>query len=304
MWIFLLLYVCIKGDFFSELNVVKVYKGEICYPRVIWSFWDNENVPDDIQEMVDVSRKSLQNFTFCFLTGKNLSLVLDVGSFPPSYMKWNSNMSGSEKTDFIRICLIEKFGGVWIDSSIYVNSGKEMEWFFSSMVNAKAQITSFNHHHGQIASSFFAAPENSTVMKIFKREYETAMNQEDIKEYFKKICADMKMKSCPKDFIINTVYAIAAHYSPELNKSSVLLLPAERSHYRLSMDCQKVSKSRAAKIPCMRDRLFNDPVSRSYPFIKVGGRYRNGTRFNIGGSKEDKEVVKVEEKNKIPIEEI
>lgn len=260
-------------DFVSFRDVNRTCVGDYCFPRMIWTHWDGD-IPDDVQEMIDVSRESLVNFTWCFLSEKNLSDFLDLSSFPEGFHEYIP----AKRSDYIRTRLIEKYGGIWIDSTMFVNSGKEMEWFISEAIAAKCQVVSF-YHRRFICPNFFGAPENSVLMKMFRDEYEIALRNDT--EYIENTCSLLKGKiklgeNCSPLFLLDLALKKVKYDNASFMDANLLLLPAKRSHYRLEYECHW-------KGECVKARLRRGDANH-IPFVKVFHQNRDGKRFNIKNS--------------------
>lgn len=262
----------VMSDFFKDMKVRRICTVHVCMPRVVWSHWGNDTLSEDVEEMIGVTQKSLKNFTFCFIIPSNCSKFVDVSKFPKEYEK----LHPAGKCDYIRVCLLQKYAGIYVDSTTYVNSGDEMEWFFFKAMDGKSQITTFpsdNHNYGfSILTSFFSAVEGSYFMRVFKEEWDLAF-EIGIQRYCKQTCEKMRVKYYGTYGIVFVIVG-KINFSNETVGSMVQMLPANRSSERLIMECGR-------KRECVRNRLLNDPVARAYPFIKVWHDFRNGKKFHL-----------------------
>lgn len=245
---------------FSTLpNVTKMCVGkDYCFPRIIWSHWTNDNISEEILDMISTTRRSLVNFTYYFLTNANISDYLDVNEFPKNF----SQIHDREKSQFFRLALLEKYGGVWVDSTTYVNSGKEMEWFFSKAVKAKCQMVGFGTRF--IWPEFIGASENSVLIKKWKDEFVVALA--DPEEYVNITCSILEgairlLNNCRPHFIVDLSQKKMAFDNSVLFDIGTLQLPKKRSHYVLLKTCKYKKK-------CFADAL-NSPEIKKMPFVKV-----------------------------------
>lgn len=248
---------------FVALNVSKTCEQEYCMSRIIWALWDSDDVPEDVREMISVTRTSLVNFTFCFLTHKNVSKILDFSSFPKNYPKYTVN----RKSDVLNLRLLEKYGGIYIDASTYINSGQEMEWFFAEAVKTRAQAIGFQYVDGfGIPANFWGFSENSSLIKLIKEAYDFALRNPD--EYVGYVCSILSGKGIKLDpSSCTNTYDLLAHtvnmimHDNDMYNKSVVLLPANRSHYYIYSRCKHC--------------IYNPVVRNAYPFVKVfSGRRR------------------------------
>lgn len=273
MILFLFFIFKIKGDSYEDLNVTRmcVNGGGYCFPRIIWAYWDKvETIPEDIQEMINVTKNTLLGrITHEILTEENVTGFLDFSTFPDYYKQLGS----ANKADYLRVRLLEKYGGVWIDASTFITSVPEMEWFFSKAIEKRPQLISFAYPWNKMSPNFFGAPENSIIMKRFREQYDIALNDEDPKEYVKELCRQTRPHDCRFYILIDHVYAKVLHDNHSL-KTQELLLPASRSQYRLDQECHRVRD-------CIQRRLRDDPKVRKYAFIKMQGKNRLGKKIDF-----------------------
>lgn len=183
------------------------------------------------------------------------------------------------QADYIRVCLLEKYGGVWIDTTTYVTSGNEMEWFFSEAINGKREIVGFICGGLSLSLHFFGASENSSFMKRYKKEFDLSLKVKN-HQYIVDSCRELlsyhviRKEDC-QYYLIGLVVFFKSIYDDKSMRDAILYLPANRSNEILAREC-------LYKHECFRDRLLHDPVARAQPFIKLWHEFRNGKRFHIG----------------------
>lgn len=259
-----------------------------CVPRIIWSHWNDEGFPEDVEEMIVVSRKSLSNFTHCLLVPKTISNFLDLSCFPVGY----DNVHIQGKSDYIRLCLLEKYGGVYVDSTTYVTSGNAMEWIFAEAEKAKRSVFGFRKSRSRflIELNFYGASVNSAFMMEYKSEYERALSG-SIRQYVKDTCLELQEHGyahpaqCFKEYFLVDHVFVKVSYDNQLMMDDVLMLPSRLDQLTLCKECNW-------RWLCFWDRLLHDPVARSYPFIKVTRRHRMGRKAHLGDPNYNSKFVK------------
>lgn len=265
------------GALFEDMSVTTVCLKAHCIPRIIWSYWDGCIVPDDVKEMLALTKQSLVNFTYSLITPRNITYFFDVSSFPQGF----DNLNVVGQSDYIRICLLEKYGGIYVDSTTYVNSGFEMDWFYSETVKSKKDFFGFEFEFDrrvafQIRTSFCGSSVGGVVVKSYKNEFDIAL-REDIQKYMEKNCAELLSRHLIVEHLchIHHVSHMVLGKIIDNDKSlleKILILPINRSHVRLSAECKWNKK-------CIKNRVLNDPAVRSYPFVKLSSGARVGKRL-------------------------
>lgn len=272
---------------FDSSKISLQCNGDFCFPRVIWSHWGDDIFPEDVEEMITVSRKSLEkkNFTYCLLTPKNLPDFLDLLTFPRGFYAGKVNV----KSDYIRVCLLQKYGGIYVDSTMYITSGDEMERVFTRAVNAKRALFGYEKNFigiYLIESCFLGAPRDSVFMRRYKNEFDTVLNG-DLYQYLITSCQSLRSvfdksqleglfwewTECENPyFLIDHVFLMASlKYA---GSEDVLVLPSKDGPFTLVYDCGRV-------VECFVNHLRYNQTARAMPFIKVPRPYRDGKKFNM-----------------------
>lgn len=239
---------------------------DLQYPKQVWSYWEEKDtLPEDIVEMINITKKSLGNFKYIFLVANNVSLFLNVSLFPRYFPRLQAN----HKSEYIRVSLIEKYGGMYIDCSTYITSGSEMEWFYSEGVKSKKEMWGFGFGDGRVNTNFFGGSTQSTLLKAYKQSLD-----EIATDNFDAYCLEHITEETDNGrWCFDILYSKFVLENPSF-ENTVLMLPRTKSHYRLQEECQH-------NFNCVKDRLQNDPTVRSYPFIKVERKGRLGHKINF-----------------------
>jgi len=95
------------------------------------------------------------------------------------------NIPVQAKSDAIRILLLEKFGGIWLDATLYVNLPLD-EWLWDNLGQEFFAFSNPRKNFGRIVSSWFLAGRNDNYI-INKWKIETLKyweNREEADQYF------------------------------------------------------------------------------------------------------------------------
>jgi len=240
-------------------------------PRKIWIYWDSEELPKDISLIIDNNKKKLPDWDIKVLNKNNLKQYLDIYAFPKTY----DTLSLQHKADYIRLKLLSKYGGIWMDASIIINSKEEIENLYKQTLNNKIELTAFTllekdesyTYHQNIENWFLIAPLKSNIVALWLEEFEKAINIgfDDYKKYIKD---DLQVKIC--DNINNFGIYLTQHSALQVvlqkriihpNVPKILLFKAEDSMLKLSVNC-KWQKD------CIKTNFTDIEKTKEIPYIK------------------------------------
>ena len=101
----------------------------------IWICWFQgiENAPDIVKKCYDSVKNNLSNKEIILITEKNMSNYV---SFPDYIMKkWKAGIiTNTHMTDLLRLELLSKYGGMWLDATVFCSRKIEEipEYYFNS----------------------------------------------------------------------------------------------------------------------------------------------------------------------------
>ncbi|RJS92641.1 glycosyltransferase family 32 protein [Salinisphaera sp. Q1T1-3] len=133
-------------------------------PRQIWLFWETLPAPAFIEACYrDIERKN-PHFTVTLLNSRN------VASFVPEFDAWPEDMLPQHKANLLRLYLVFRYGGIWLDSSIIL--GESLDWVIEWQEEQKLDFIGF--HNDRISRSedeptienwFLAAPPGNQFLR-------------------------------------------------------------------------------------------------------------------------------------------
>lgn len=87
----------------------------------VWVLWlqGYENAPILVQKCIDSIKKYTKGKNFRLVTLNNLSDYINVPSYIMEKFK-DGKMGSAHFSDIIRVLLLEKYGGIWMDATIYL----------------------------------------------------------------------------------------------------------------------------------------------------------------------------------------
>lgn len=93
---------------------------EIDCTNPVWVYWKQgiENAPEIVKACVNSIKYHLKS-TIILLDDNNLNDYLELPEYIVTKMK-KGYISSAAYADLIRLCLLEHFGGIWIDATVYL----------------------------------------------------------------------------------------------------------------------------------------------------------------------------------------
>ena len=161
--------------------------------RIIWSYWNSENLPWVVKLAIKTWKQNQPNDCICFLTPKTLFDFIDKTDLPPSY----DSLFAQRQADVIRIVLLEKYGGLWLDSTFLLGDSLDNMWYPKKYDIGcyKANFFTTNEKTPVLENWFISAPKNSPLIKAWKEEFYfglTFPKSQDYIDYLKSAKLDLQ----------------------------------------------------------------------------------------------------------------
>ena len=144
-------------------------------PKIIWAYWDTEDIPEIVKLSIQSWKKNSPQYKINFMNQKNIETLI---SLPENW----KTLPAYRQSDIIRLLLLEKYGGVWMDASIILLEDLDK---FISKDNLTLFITPRSSFKNPVFENWFiSAPPNNKVIKMWIEEVLTALSNP--KEYINK----------------------------------------------------------------------------------------------------------------------
>lgn len=242
-------------------------------PKIVWSYWDS-NPPNSVQQILDHNQTKLSGWNCRFLNSETLKNYLDSKEFPKEY----NNLKPQHQADYIRLALLKKYGGVWLDSSIILNSEEELNRMRREMVATGSELAVFSLGEPEetyVENWFIMAPKGSLVVNVWFKEYDSSVRMGFLKYkkelYARGIHINERIYKKDDDIVYLTQHACfqaVFQQATEVQRSRILLYKSEHSMFKLHIQCEWNTR-------CIQDRLKTDSKAiRKIPFIKLRGEDR------------------------------
>jgi hypothetical protein len=180
--------------------------------RIIWSYWHTNHVPPLIHIAYLTWKYFNPSYIIVMVTPDTMKDYLSSDALPAHF----SQLFVQRQSDVIRILLLEKYGGVWMDSSIlhtapllpfWETNDFDLAGFNADFFNDKPaqNMMSQDRHqrksslrfddfsHPVIENWFLVAPKNSLLIKKWKEEIFRGLAFRDDSRYIKNLTQEHKV---------------------------------------------------------------------------------------------------------------
>ncbi|MGU9864841.1 glycosyltransferase family 32 protein [Klebsiella quasipneumoniae] len=153
---------------------------EYSIPKKIWIYWDSITPPSIVDLCVHQASKVCADYEVTLLNPSNLNEYISLPEI-------SSDIPASNKADLIRLMLIEQYGGIWMDASIFLT--EDLEWITSKLDRHE----SFLFYSDECTKDtrrpisenwFIAAPIGSDFIKNWKEEFLSCITSKKPKLFY------------------------------------------------------------------------------------------------------------------------
>jgi len=208
-------------------------------PKIIWTFWDSDDSPPFVQKSIESWRKFSPDFDIRVVTPKTLKDYLPEVDFSSKRNDFIQRTS-----DFIRVHLVAKYGGIWSDASVVAT--RSHDWLIDEHKTRGFEFFSYHNPRDQVLSDypvvanwFFASVPNGNFVSKWRDEFERINDFEKIEDYI----SDIKSKGVNTQKIPDTGYltqdcsaqvVLQTQMTPEEIKRTMYMLNSEDGPYKHS----------------------------------------------------------------------
>jgi hypothetical protein len=209
-------------------------------PKTIWTFWDSDDLPNFVSKSIDSWRRHSPDFTINVVTPKNLKDYLPETDF--STFKHTNFIQRT--SDFIRVHLVAKYGGIWSDASVVAT--RSHDWIIDEQKARGFEFFSYRNDrdkvledHPVLANWFFASIPNGNFVSKWRDEFNRLNDFDEIDGYIE----DIKKKGVNPQKIPDLKYltqdvaaqvVLQTQMTPEEIKRTIYTLNSEDGPYKHS----------------------------------------------------------------------
>lgn len=143
-------------------------------PKIIWSYWHAHQVPSFVSEAHSTWKKLDTEWTIHALHAES-PLVLQLQEVDEISAK---TLEKAFFADWLRLALLEKYGGVWMDASIFLNDPSYLDQLHAEACTAQAEVAGFHIPIFQTLPAFpvienwmIMAPPQSPFIRAWRQEH-------------------------------------------------------------------------------------------------------------------------------------
>jgi hypothetical protein len=145
----------------------------------IFCYWNSEIIPPLINECIKNYKKKLINWNIILLNEKNISEFIKDSEIPKKY----NNLTIAQKSDWIRLILLYKYGGLWMDASIIINDPYEIEYMYDKVFEENYDLAGFSFNnllysfdnYYSFETWFMLSKKGTNIIYKWLKEYEYAI---------------------------------------------------------------------------------------------------------------------------------
>ena len=191
-------------------------------PHIFWAYWhDPDNVPLIVNECFISWRRNYPTYSIIIVNSDTISNFISRDELP---RKFDQIKAHQMRSDFIRLALLRKYGGVWMDASILMMKPIDPIW-----LDHKYDLAVFNQPILQtikdkpVAETWFiSVPKNSKTIELWSDEFKSGVDDfNTLEEYYDNL--EKKGVDLQDLRIVGTYLTIYASFLAIQNKHPELL---------------------------------------------------------------------------------
>jgi len=210
-------------------------------PKIIWTYWDSDDPPEFISKCIAKWRRLNPDWNITVLTPNNLKEYLP----ETDIFKFKFADTKPRTSDFVRLHILAKYGGVWSDASVVPT--RSWDWVIDEQKTRGSDFIGYYRkgvttrpEYPVIESWFFACPKGSKFVSKLRDELGTMNSLEkesDYKENVKERGVDIQ--DIPQPDYLNIYLSAQAvmqtQMTPEEIKRKIHVYPSEDGPFKHSV---------------------------------------------------------------------
>ena len=210
-------------------------------PKTIWTYWDSEDLPEFVSKCIDKWRRLHPDWSITVLNPKNLKDYLP----ETDIFKLKFADTKPRQSDFVRLYILPKFGGVWADASVIPT--RSWDWVIeeqkkkgSDFIGYYRQGATTKSEYPVIESWFFACPKDSVFVSKLRDEMMTMNSLENEADYKENVKArGVDIQNIPQPDYLNIYLSAQAVMQTQMTtdeiRNKIHVYPSEDGPFKHSV---------------------------------------------------------------------
>jgi hypothetical protein len=198
---------------------------------LIWTYWNEDPLPDFIKKCIDTWRKENPEYTVNIVTNENLESFVGFDE-SQAIKNWKFNDSPQRMSDLVRLSVLTEYGGVWLDASIICY--ESLDWTLEEKTPKVYSIPELSTSEDPLIESWFISCEaDDPFVTKWNEEFRSVENFDTIEDYVKDADVSMKGIDFPNYLL---VYVCAKKVYRDLGPDSIKILNASEGPYNYHLN--------------------------------------------------------------------
>ena len=210
-------------------------------PKTIWTYCDSEELPEFVSKCIDKWRRLHPDWSITVLNPKNLKDYLP----ETDIFKLKFADTKPRQSDFVRLYILPKFGGVWADASVIPT--RSWDWVIeeqkkkgSDFIGYYRQGATTKSEYPVIESWFFACPKDSVFVSKLRDEMMTMNSLENEADYKENVKArGVDIQNIPQPDYLNIYLSAQAVMQTQMTtdeiRNKIHVYPSEDGPFKHSV---------------------------------------------------------------------
>ena len=204
-------------------------------PKVIYGYWDNLEGNELINAHIDTWRRNIpSDWKIEIISKQNILNYVDINF----YNKYK-NLPAFRFSDFLRVYLLSKNGGIWMDASTIIINGMFLDDYYNEMYKNKYDLLVYELKGHSIPNQpylenwFIMCPKNSNIITDLYNQFSEAYDMDFINYKNNILKPNIDLSNTIKDG--NSTYHMQhaiIHYLLKNNNYNINIKDADESMFK------------------------------------------------------------------------
>lgn len=183
--IFFLLFYFLNNNIKKIIKRKENFENNYVLPKVIYGYWDNLDGNDLIKAHINTWHRNISSdWKINIISKKNILDYVDIDF----YNKYK-DLPSFRFSDFLRLYILNKYGGVWIDASTIIINDSFLNQYHTEMIENKYDVLLYEFKSHSILNQpyfenwFIMAPQNSIFIIDLYNQFSKAYDMDFV--YYK-----------------------------------------------------------------------------------------------------------------------